>query len=122
MEKRGRKSGRELKFTQKNLKHKLSASEGFTDSLNNVACHLCRHYSTSKWIRFHYCATWWHEECIQYSAFGEFTIFVENTCVLLWPRSLNLESARVRMCVFFKRSCIFLRSQERWVMFVFDAQ
>nr|CAH7730220.1 unnamed protein product [Callosobruchus chinensis] len=73
MEKRGRKSGRELKFTQAKLKHKLSASKGFTDSVNNVACPLCRkHYSTSEWIRCDSCATWWLEGCTQYSGFGEF--------------------------------------------------
>nr|CAH7723882.1 unnamed protein product [Callosobruchus chinensis] len=84
MEKRGRKAGRELKFTQPTLKHKISASEGFTDSVNNVACPLYReHYNTSEWIGCDSCATWWHEECIQYSGFGEFASFVENT-VLLW--------------------------------------
>nr|CAI5841712.1 unnamed protein product [Callosobruchus analis] len=58
---------------RKKLKHKLSASKGFTDSVNNVACPLCReHYSTSEWIRCDSCATWWYEECTQYSGFGEF--------------------------------------------------
>nr|CAH7769524.1 unnamed protein product [Callosobruchus chinensis] len=42
MEKRGRKSGRELKVTQALLIHKLSASERFTDSVNNVASPLVR--------------------------------------------------------------------------------
>ncbi|VEN53645.1 unnamed protein product [Callosobruchus maculatus] len=73
MEKRGRKSGRELKFTQAKLKYKFSASKGFTDCVNNVACPLWReHYNTPEWIRCHSCATRWHEECTKYSGFGEF--------------------------------------------------
>nr|CAI5859273.1 unnamed protein product [Callosobruchus analis] len=53
------KMTRPQKTTQKKkLKHKLSASKGFTDCVNNVACPLCReHYSTSEWIRCDSCAT-----------------------------------------------------------------
>nr|CAH7729844.1 unnamed protein product [Callosobruchus chinensis] len=79
MKKRGRKSGRELKFTQALLEEAQATCKGFTDSVNNVACPLCReHYSTLEWIRCDSCATWWHEECTQYSGLVNlYAIFVD---------------------------------------------